>query len=232
MQHSNKSNKADIHLSETEGVIKFSLDYTQSPLPTRIVDFCRERIVTLNAWRNILKQLGMIGQHPERYGGLGFGNISIRTEPNSNAFLITGTQTGKLDYLQHQHFSLVTAANTQLNSIQATGQIRPSSEALTHASIYTAAPSVQAIIHIHLPLIWQMTRQLNIASTESIIAYGTPEMAAAVADLVKSMPTDQPTVFSMLGHEDGVLAYGAKIECVAQTMISLFALALKMNNGQ
>jgi hypothetical protein len=198
VQHSNKSNKADIHLSETEGVIKFSLDYTQSPLPTRIVDLCRETIVALNAWRNILKQLGMIGQHPERYGGLGFGNISIRTEANSNAFLITGTQTGKLDYLQHQHFSLVTAANTQLNSIQATGQIRPSSEALTHASIYTAEPSVQAIIHIHLPLIWQMTRQLNIASTESIIAYGTPEMAAAVADLVKSMPTDQSTVFSML----------------------------------
>jgi dihydroxyacetone kinase DhaKLM complex PTS-EIIA-like component DhaM len=77
-----------------------------------------------------------------------------------------------------------------------------------------------------------MTRQLNIASTESIIAYGTPEMAAAVADLVKSMPTDQSTVFSMLGHEDGVVAYGANIECVAQTMISLLALALKMNNGQ
>ncbi len=229
MQH---SNKAEIHLSETEGVIKFSLDYTQSPLPARIVDLCRKRIVALNAWRNILKQLGMIGQHPERYSGLGFGNISVRTEPNSNAFLITGTQTGKLDYLQHQHFSLVTAANAQHNSIRATGQIRPSSEALTHASIYTASPSTQAIVHIHLPLIWQMTRQLNIAAIESNIAYGTPEMATAVVDLVKSIPTDQPTVFSMLGHEDGVVAYGAKIESVAHTMICLLALALKVNSGQ
>lgn len=219
-------------MSETEGVIKFSLDYTQLPLPTRIVDLCRERLATLNGWRNILKQLGMIGQHPERYGGLGFGNISIRTEPHSNAFLITGTQTGNLDYLQHQHFSLVTAANAQLNSIQATGQIQPSSEALTHASIYTVAPSIQAIIHIHLPLIWQLSRQLNIASTESIIAYGTPEMATAVAGLVKSMPADQPAVFSMLGHKDGVVAYGAKIETVAQTMIGLLALALRMSNGQ
>ncbi len=219
-------------MKETEGVIKFSLDYTQSPLSEQISDLPRERLSTLNAWRSILKQLGMIGQDPERYGGLGFGNISIRSQPSSQAFLITGTQIGKLDYLQQQHFSLVTAANTEHNSIVAAGEIRPSSEALTHASIYTTDPTAQAIIHIHYPLIWQMTRKLNLPATNSKIAYGTPAMAVAVIKIVKSMPTDQPAVFSMLGHEDGVVGYGANIESVAQTMIALLASAVKLDTEE
>jgi hypothetical protein len=216
-------------LNENEGVIKFSLDYTNTPLPKRIVECCEETLSTLNAWRNILRQLGMLGQNPERYGGLSFGNISIRSQPNNNAFLITGTQTGKLNYLQQQHFSLVTTTNTDRNSIVATGEIRPSSEALTHASIYITDPTVQAIIHIHFPLIWQMTNQLNLPATNSNIAYGTSAMAAAVTNIVKSIPADQATVFSMLGHEDGIVAYGANIEIVAQTIIGLLALALKFD---
>jgi hypothetical protein len=213
-------------LNETEGVIKFSLDYTNLPLPAHLVNTCAERLATLNAWRHILKQLGMIGQDPQRYAGLGFGNISIRTKPDNNAFLITGTQTGILHTLQHQHFSLVTTANTQLNSIVASGETQPSSEALTHASIYAAEPLAQAIIHIHYPLIWTLSTQLNLPATSNNIAYGTPEMATAVTNIVKSMPTNQPAVFSMLGHEDGVVAYGATIPSVAQSLVDLLAVAL------
>ena len=218
-------------MKETEGVIKFSLDYTQSTLSKRIVDLSRARLSTLNAWRNILKLLGMIGQNPKRYGGLGFGNISIRSESNNNTFLITGTQTGTLNYLHQQHFSLVTTENTEHNSIVATGETRPSSEALTHASIYSTDPSVQAIIHIHHPLIWQMTRQLNLPATSRNIAYGTPSMATEVVQIVNSISTGQPVVFSMLGHEDGVIGYGVNIESVAQTIIGILALALKIENG-
>lgn len=216
-------------MNENEGVIKFSLDYTNIPLPERIIESCKETLSTLNAWRNILKQLGMLGQNPERYAGLSFGNISIRSQPGNDAFLITGTQTGKLDYLQQQHFSLVTATNTENNSIEATGEIRPSSEALTHASIYITDPTAQAIIHIHYPLIWQMTSQLNLVATNANIAYGTSAMATAVANIVKSAPAVQSTVFAMLGHEDGIVAYGTNIEIVARTIIGLLALALKFD---
>ncbi|MEE9412592.1 MAG: class II aldolase/adducin family protein [Methylococcales bacterium] len=218
-------------MNEIEGVIKFKLDYTNTPLPEQIVNDCRDTLSTLNVWRNILKQLGMIGQDPLRYNGLGFGNMSIRTETNHAAFLITGTQTGKLNDLQQHHFSLVTAANTENNSIVASGKIRPSSEALTHASIYSADQSIQVIIHIHFPLIWQLTRQLNFSATASNVAYGTPQMALAVINLVKSIQTDQPAVFAMLGHEDGVVAYGDTVEGVAQTLIGLLARALKYKNA-
>jgi len=219
-------------LNETEGVIKFSLNYHRSPLPAAVIDSCAERLALLNAWRSILKQLGMIGQNSQRYGGLGFGNMSVRVEPENSRFVITGTQTGHLDYLQYQHVSLVKSANIELNTIAACGEIPPSSEALTHASIYHALPSAQVVIHIHDPLIWKLARQLNLPTISAKIAYGTPEMAAAVAKIVKSLPTDEPTVFAMLGHEDGVVAYGTAIDSVAQTIIAVYASALKLQANQ
>lgn len=211
---------------ETEGVIKFSLDYTQIPLPAEIIEQCSEQLLILNAWRCILKQLGMIGQDPRRYGGLGFGNLSIRVNSGQSAFLITGTQTGHLGYLYHQHLSLVISANLNQNCIEACGDIPPSSEALTHASIYSAAPSAQAVIHIHYPLIWQLTSQLGIVATAREIEYGTQEMATAVANIVKSMPARQSIIFSMLGHEDGIVGYGENIECIARHILSVYASAL------
>ncbi len=214
-------------MKETEGIIKFSLDYSESTIPEPLTNLCRERLSSLNAWRNILIQLGLLGQDPQRYGGYGFGNMSIRCQPGQDPFLITGSQTGMLDNLKQKHFSLVTKANTELNSISATGEILPSSEALTHAAIYSAAPTVHSVIHIHFPLIWQMTQQLQLSATDSNIAYGTPAMAKAVTSLVKDQPSDLPVVFSMLGHEDGVVAYGKKTDQVAHQLINVLAKCLQ-----
>ncbi len=218
-----------MELKETEGVIKYKLDYSNRPLTDEVLNHCISRISMVNAWRRILKQLGLIGQEPSRYGGLGFGNMSIRLQPNSHAFLITGTQTGILEQLQQQHFSLVTSANTAHNNIIATGETQPSSEALTHASLYSAA-SVEAVIHIHYPPIWRLSRQLKLPIIEKNITYGTPEMANAVARLMQSQPKNQPVVFSMLGHEDGIIAYGTTVDAVALSLMKVLALAYQRND--
>ena len=55
-----------------EGVIKFDLDYREGPPVS--ADYLTE----LNAWRTIFCRLGLLGQDPARYGGLGFGNLSRR----------------------------------------------------------------------------------------------------------------------------------------------------------
>lgn len=55
---------------EREGVIKYRLDFT----PAEAVD--ENALTALQQWRLTLYQLGLIGQDPERYGGLGYGNIS------------------------------------------------------------------------------------------------------------------------------------------------------------
>ncbi|MCH9698781.1 MAG: class II aldolase/adducin family protein [Gammaproteobacteria bacterium] len=218
-------------INDTEGVIKFNLKYSASPIDGKVQKTCCDRIKTLSAWRMILRQLGLIGQDPLRYEGLGFGNISIRVEPASTQFLITGTQTGAVTDLHSNHFSLVTSASPEHNSIAATGEIHPSSEAMTHASIYQAVASAQTIVHIHHPLIWTLTDTLGLASTDQSVAYGTPEMAKAVRQLTQHISDNQTGVFSMLGHEDGVIAYGRNIKQVAETIIELYAQALIISGG-
>ena len=81
-----------------EGVIKFDLEFTPAP-PVSVPG-----LEELNAWRHILRQLGLIGQDPARYGGCGFGNVSRRLPPydapqNQRAFIVSGSQTGHLQEL-------------------------------------------------------------------------------------------------------------------------------------
>ena len=55
----------------------------------------KEKIEELNYWRNKLFEMGLIGVYEN---GVGFGNISERTQ--GNKFIITGSTTGgkeKLD---------------------------------------------------------------------------------------------------------------------------------------
>ena len=110
-----------------EGVIKFHLDFREGPSPQK--NLLRE----LNFWRSKFRDLGLIGQDPERYEGYGFGNLSRRLPgQRENAFLISGTQTGHLDALQANHYAAVLQCSPAKNQLQATGQIKPSSEALSH----------------------------------------------------------------------------------------------------
>ncbi|MEX2326495.1 MAG: hypothetical protein WD558_02085, partial [Pseudomonadales bacterium] len=58
---------------ETEGVIKFDLAFTRQRHDHADVS-------QLAIWRRLLMDKGLLGQSPERYGGLGFGNLSMRTQ--------------------------------------------------------------------------------------------------------------------------------------------------------
>src|SRR5258706_8124826 len=109
-------------MQEQEGVTKFELRFTPSaPLE-------RARLVELNAWRTVLVRLALIGQHPSRYGGVGFGNMSMRLEAGAPCFAITGTQTGAMAVLDERHYSMVTACDPNSNRLTANGPIAPSSE--------------------------------------------------------------------------------------------------------
>jgi L-ribulose-5-phosphate 4-epimerase len=206
---------------EQEGVIKYQLNHDNAPLAASI------SLAEINAWRSILYKLNLIGQDEHRYGGLGYGNISQRLKATSRQFVISGTQTGQLEQLTRHDYCLVTAAVPEQNSITSTGECSPSSEALTHASVYAQDARVQAVIHIHSPAIWNKTHALQLDYTSADIAYGTPEMAQAVAELVNAQQWQHAAVFSMLGHEDGIVAYGTSLRQTAQMLINLLALAVE-----
>ena len=201
-------------VTEQEGVIKYQLAFAAA----EPVDF--ERYTKLNYWRCYLFRLGLIGQDPERYDGLGYGNISSRLHPANREFLISASQTGHLPLLCREHYSHVTNFDVTRNWLEASGAHPPSSEALTHASIYGCRDDVMCVMHIHCPRIWARAQELGIPFTPAEIAYGTPEMAAAVQALVAGNP-DARGVIAMLGHEDGLLVYGADEEDAGAVLTDL-----------
>lgn len=212
-------------MSEAEGVIKYQLHHKHAPLSNNIV------VAELNAWRTVMFKLNLIGQNPHRYDGYGFGNISQRLTTPDLQFIISGTQTGHLSVLNRSDYCLVTKASPQTNSIVSCGESKPSSEALTHASVYLQSQKIQAVIHVHCQEIWQHTQKLKLAYTAAHVAYGTPEMANAVTQLFKLEHWQQTAVFTMLGHEDGVVAFGESPKEAACALITQLSLALAIEQG-
>jgi ribulose-5-phosphate 4-epimerase/fuculose-1-phosphate aldolase len=200
-------------MAEQEGVIQYHLDFVHKPLDDSF------KLDELNVCRTHLYALGLIGQDAGRYAGLGFGNISQRAAlpGNPDAFLVTGSQTGYLPVLERRHYTLVTQCEPQQNRLQASGETAPSSESMTHAVVYQSLPAVQAIIHVHWPALWQNAAAKGLLVTARDIPYGTPPMAAAVQAILRTHNTSTG-VLAMLGHEDGILAWGTTL-AEAQTSL-------------
>ncbi|WP_341325273.1 class II aldolase/adducin family protein [Methylotuvimicrobium sp. KM2] len=211
-------------MQEQEGVIKFRFDHQNRPIDQAI------SLSALNAWRSILFKLGLIGRDPARYGGLGYGNISLKPDLNNNAFIISGTQTGHIAELSREHYCEVWNTDIERYFLQSKGLTKPSSEAITHACVYSQDASIRSVIHIHSPEIWQKTAELALPHTPADAAYGTPQMARAVAELFQSGPLDDRPIFSMLGHQDGIVAFGDSIEHAAWLLIKALGDALRIED--
>ncbi len=205
-----------------EGVIKFHLDFCEGPAPGESL------LLELNTWRTRFLELGLIGQDPERYEGYGFGNLSRRLPgQRGNAFLISGTQTGHLDELRANHYATVLHCNPAKNQLQATGQIKPSSEALSHGILYQSHPAIHWVMHLHSPDIFNNYRALSLPFTDPSAAYGTPEMASAIEALAKEREDSRPSLLVMGGHQDGILAYGSGAEATGDLVIRTLNSALQ-----
>lgn len=213
-------------MSEREGVIKYQLTHDDGILASTI------DISKINAWRTVLYRLQLIGQLADKYHGLGFGNISQRLYPEQAPFLITATQTGHRPLLERTDFAVVNAASPAENRLHSTGPSRPSSEALTHASVYRLDRRAQAVIHVHSPVLWRRTLALQLPHTAADIAYGSVEMSAAVETLFNSGQLRSLPIFSMLGHEDGIVAFGATLNDAATTLLTQLAKAIAIEQGR
>jgi len=198
-------------VAEAEGVIKFHLQFTQLDLPPG------PELDELMLWRDRFHALGIVGQDPARYGGDAFGNISCRVG-DSQSFLISGSQTGSYARARVEHFTCVDSFDLAKNSVVAHGPIRPSSESLTHGAIYALSPAIRCVVHGHSPQLWNNALQLGLPSTAPDIAYGTPAMARAIALLYRDNEKPQQAVFSMRGHEDGIIAYAGEFSIIEERL--------------
>ena len=205
-------------MAEREGVIKFDLEFRPGPAPAA------DLLIELEAWRIIFRRLGLLGQDPRRYDGLGFGNLSRRTTTAGDAFIISGTQTGLLERLQPEHYATVTACDPRRNRVEAHGITRPSSEALSHAVLYQSDPRIAWVMHLHAPEIFAARQHLALPETDPAAPYGSPAMAGEIVRLAAQ--SGWPGLMAMGGHADGILAFGATAEATGLTVIKALAAAL------
>ncbi len=211
-----------------EGVIKFQLQHT----PGQGLPF--DQLRELNGWRKVMYLLQLIGQTPDRYGGYGFGNISRRVGPLDLAasqprFAITGTQTGGLPDLGAEHYVEVVEVYPAENRLVSVGPIKPSSESLTHGVIYALERDVHWVMHAHSPHIWRHAAALGLPITDPTVPYGTPEMAAEVQRLFRETEVKTQLIFSMGGHEDGIISFGCTAEEAGSVMLTYLAKAFALD---
>lgn len=209
---------------EREGVIKYELEHTDDPKVMARHGECAAAVI---AWRDILVRLSLVGQTPERYGGLGFGNVSARVPPFSGGrgqrpFVITGTQTGGRVCMSGEDVTLVRRTRAREGWIASQGTVKPSSEATTHAAIYDLAPSIRWVFHVHSPLLWQWSEKhpASFPRSAAKVAYGTPEMADEIDRLWRETTFPECRIMAMGGHEDGIVAFGRTAMEAAQAVLT------------
>lgn len=216
---------SEIDHNQREGVIKYALEFQSGPA------VAAAELTELNAWRQILYRLGLVGADPARYAGLGFGNVSRRVGPfgtpaGRRRFLISGTQTGAMASLHAEHYVLVSECDPRNNRVVACGPVRPSSEALTHGALYATDPQLRAVLHVHSPEIWQAAMALGLPVTDHRVGYGTPAMAEEMQRLYRQPEVRDGGIIVMGGHAEGVVSFGAGLSVAGSVLVKTLARAL------
>ena len=195
----------------SEGYIKFQCNWTKEE-----IEVSDDLFSVMGKERLRLYELGLIGMYPD---GIGFGNLSVRTERHS--FVITGSATGQFAALNLSHYAVVSAYSFIRNSIACKGLTKASAESLTHAAIYDVLPEVGAVVHIHCLRLWE--KLLNTyPSTSGEIEYGTAEMAYAVQALASELKMKEEKIIVMGGHREGILAFGQNLEEATRQVINIY----------
>jgi ribulose-5-phosphate 4-epimerase/fuculose-1-phosphate aldolase len=214
-------------MSTQEGVTQFRANHTHEQ---RGDDALFVGIEALAGWRTIFAKLGLIGQDPDRYDGAGFGNVSVRCGPfpgsrGRRPFWVSGTQTGGDACVSQSSFCLVQHYDLVRNSVTSRGPLPPSSESLTHGSIYDLGGHIRSVIHVHSPIIWTNAKRLGLPRTADGIGYGTTAMAREMSRLCRESTLWERRVLAMTDHEDGVIAFGKSVAEAANILLVELARA-------
>jgi hypothetical protein len=199
-----------------DGVIKYQLEFNQSkPIDWQV---CAE----IEEVRVRLYELGLIGVYEN---GIGYGNISQLID-GTNKFVITGTQTGDKTNLEAKDYSLIESIDIDTFKTTATGATKPSSESITHATIYQLSNEIKSVIHIHSESLWHYMIENNYLAT-SDVEYGSIDMVKDVINIYKNQDAlDQP-IFVMKGHFEGIVIFGKSILEAEKILYSLIKEYLK-----
>ncbi len=192
-----------------EGYVKYRSRWLPGPAADATL------VAELERWRRPLFEAGLIGYSAKHR--VGFGNLSVRAP---DGFVISGTQTGHVAATTGDHYALVTGVDMAANTVFCTGPVQASSEAMTHAALYELSPHIDAVVHVHSADLWHRYRG-RLPTTPATVAYGTPQMASAFAELWQSGDFRQRCLAVMAGHEDGLVSVGPTLADAASRILDL-----------
>lgn len=195
-----------------EGYVKYRCDWQQAA-PVAV-----QQIADLNACRQRLYQLGLIGMYDN---GIGFGNLSQRLGTSAQ-FIVSGTQTGHLPELGAEHYTTAIAFDLDANWLACRGPIQASSESLTHATLYASDPAIGAVVHVHHRALWESLLG-RVPTTAAACAYGTPEMAREMQRLYRESDLPERRLLVMAGHEEGIISFGATVAAAEAVLLAAYA---------
>jgi L-ribulose-5-phosphate 4-epimerase len=193
-----------------EGYIKFRCIWNEAK------PISKNQLIEINKWRDTLYNLGLIGAYNN---GIGFGNISIRSDDQT--FIITGSATGGLKTLNENHYTLVNEYDLIQNSLICSGPIKASSESLSHAVIYECSRETNAVIHIHNLEMWENNIH-KVPTTREDISYGTVEMANEIKRLFINTNVNIEKIIVMAGHKEGIVTFGKTLDEAGEILLKRF----------
>lgn len=193
-----------------EGYLKFNCKWIKEQ------PFSEEDVEAVNAIRDQLYQFDLIGMDQS---GIGYGNISVRSE--KGIFLISGSATGGLSSLSTHHYSLVTYYDFASNKISCRGITKASSESLSHAAIYDFDSSYNAVIHVHDLVLWETYKGVEPTTSESI-EYGTSEMAQGIQHVLSKRQARSKRFMVMGGHKEGILSFGRTLDEAIDVLLDYY----------
>jgi len=178
-----------------------------------------EDVRNLNMVRTTLFNMELIGVYDN---GIGYGNVSYRTEGNS--FVISGSATGGEMALKPDQFALVESFDLANNSVDSVGKIDASSESMSHGAIYEAIPEVNTVIHVHSRKIFDHMIEKHYPKTPKEISFGTPELATSIKEVILSNKLPNGVLVTE-GHDEGVIVYAVNLDIAYDLINTLYKIS-------
>jgi hypothetical protein len=131
-----------------------------------------------------------------------------------------------LAQLGAEHYALVEAFDDRTFYLKSSGAVKPSSEALTHGTVYNLSSEIGAVIHIHSKKIWNFMLEGTYLKTADV-EYGTEAMIDEVNRIYTTIDPLSNPKFVMAGHEEGVMVFGRDLVEAELALYGVLASLLK-----
>jgi ribulose-5-phosphate 4-epimerase/fuculose-1-phosphate aldolase len=154
------------------------------------------------------------------YQGGSHGNLSFRTFPGGEAFIITAAKSSLKESTTSELFLEVTRVEPEKNLVYASGALNkePSSEAMLHDSIYKRKPEIMAILHGHCKEITSNADKAGIVTTREFVESGTLKIIESVMEVL-----DDHLFIEIKDH--GFLSLGKTIEEAGELALQMMQKA-------